>query len=101
MLGNLLRAYICWSKTSRRFIIDASGVVDKADISTTQVRALIEPHTDNSDPTKFIDNLIHCHPWRFQQNKRYIDDVRSSPKIGLSSDEEDYSDNVDDINIFL
>ena len=71
--------------------------MDKADISTTQVRAL-EPHTDNSDPNSINDKQTTATLGDLSKTSDVIDDVRSSPKSGLSSDEEDYSDNVDDGN---
>ena len=48
--------------------IVASGVVDKADISTTQDRTL-EPHTDNSDTTSINDKQTTV-THRSVQNKR-------------------------------
>ena len=77
--------------------IVASGVVDKADISTTQVRAL-EPHTDNSDTASINDKQTTATLGDLSKTSDATDDVRSIPKSGLSSDEEDYSDNVDDGN---
>ena len=57
--------------------IGASGVVDKADISTTQVRAL-EPHTDNSDPASINDKQTTVTLGNLSKTNDAMDDVEGT-----------------------
>ena len=77
--------------------IVASGVVDKADISTTQDRTL-EPRTDNSDTASINDKQTTVTLGDLCKTRDATDDVRFIPKSDMSGDEEDYSDNIDDGN---